>query len=68
MSEELLMGKFLLSFIGILIVSLRKPLGFAFGFGVSWNSKPSSADVSETIPGKVLQVTAIDPEIMLGLL
>lgn len=53
------MGKFLLSFIGILIVLLRKPFDFAFGFGVSWNSKPSSVNVSETIPGQVLQVTAV---------
>lgn len=59
MSEELQMGRFLLSFLGILIVLLRKPLDFAFGFGVSWNSKPSGVDVSETIPGQVLQVTAV---------
>lgn len=59
MSEELQMGKFLLFFKGILTVMLRKPLDFAFGFGVSWNSKPSSMDVSKTIPGQVLQVTAV---------
>lgn len=58
MSEELQMGRFLLSFRGILIVLLRKHLDFAFGFGVSWNSKPSSVDASGAIPAQVLQVTA----------
>lgn len=43
MSEELQMCMFLLSFIRILIVSLRKPqilFILPFEFWVTWNSKP----------------------------